>query len=76
MAEGGQGRGWRSLTRALIAFHLATAHEQSARENEEKIITSTFLRVCPDLRRSERQGLIYNLSSFLFFQRSSFPGSE
>lgn len=36
-----RGRGWpavgvRSLGRALIAFHLATAHEQDARENEEK----------------------------------------
>lgn len=31
-----QGGGWRSLARALIAFHLATAHEQNVRENEEK----------------------------------------
>lgn len=31
-----QGGRWRSLARALIAFHLATAHEQNTRENEEK----------------------------------------
>lgn len=41
-ARGGR---WRSLARALIAFHLATAHEQNTRENEEKIITSTSLEI-------------------------------
>lgn len=69
-----RGVGGRSLARALIAFHLATAHEQNARENEEKIITSTSFRDCPDLGRSERQRAPYRYNAFLlFFQRASFP---
>lgn len=69
------GRGWRSLARALIAFHLATAHEQRRlAKMKKKIITSTSFRDWPDLGRSERQRPSYiTLSSFLFFQRASFP---
>lgn len=72
---GGTGRVWRSLACALIAFHLATAHEQRRlAKMKKKIITSTSFRDWPDLGRSERQRPSYiTLSSFLFFQRASFP---
>ncbi|GBP43422.1 hypothetical protein EVAR_33950_1 [Eumeta japonica] len=70
MAAGGGG----ALARALIAFHLATAHEQRAlAKMKKKIITSTSFRDCPDLGRAERQLSSYvMLSSFVSWSAPHF----
>lgn len=72
--EAARGGGWRSLARALIAFHLATAHEQRTLAKMKKIITSTSFRDCPDLGRSETAAFLYNAILFLVFPARLISG--